>query len=345
MRAWGLVGRITAQLAAYISLRGVILTCKIPIPIVYPKVSSTRILYVNVKLPSKFTFSNKDRLVKSVYNHWSMIADRMISLEQYIGTALTALRRAGKASQRHEKRYETLPVFCRPRQIVYRGREKELELIFQLLASDCIAYGGYIEIHRDTNIPQSTLSKWKSRLQDNINWRPWLMRNRAKRALTEEQEQNVYNKLRDDYFNTGKYCPPSVLRTLALEEVAVSEWKEDSDDGKTEFKASPGWMKRYMSRHTLSWHKPHDQRRPTVTDASVARFLEHIDIVFQQFNAAYIVNADETCWRVIDHGRRTMAPIGSATVNVAMRCQKVDYRNLRLFSGRRQAADMDYSPW
>ena len=30
------------------------------------------------------------------------------------------------------------------------------------------------------------------------------MSNRAKRALTEEQEQNMYNKLRDDYFNTKK---------------------------------------------------------------------------------------------------------------------------------------------
>ena len=165
----------------------------------------------------------------------------MLSLERYLGTALTALRWIGQASYQHEKRYETLPVFRRPRQLVYRGREKEVELLFQLLASDYIAYGGYIDRHRATNIPQSRLSTWKSRLQDNINWRSQVTRHCAKKALTEEQEQNVYHRPLNGHFNTGKHCPPSVLRTLALEKVAVSEWKEGSHDGKKEFKASPGW--------------------------------------------------------------------------------------------------------
>jgi hypothetical protein len=80
------------------------------------------------------------------------------------------------------------------------------------------------------------------------------------------------------------------------------------------FWASNSWRKGFLKRTRLSLRQLHPKRRSTPDDGAIARFLQTIATVFEDYAPECIFNMDETSWKFLTHGSLTVADTGSEGV-------------------------------
>ena len=76
------------------------------------------------------------------------------------------------------------------------------------------------------------------------------------------------------------------------------------------------WQTRFEERTGLSYRVPHLRRRSQPKDDYVAKFVEEFEIARLQFQPDSILNADETCWRIVNGQLKTIAVKGSEEVTI-----------------------------
>lgn len=85
------------------------------------------------------------------------------------------------------------------------------------------------------------------------------------------------------------------------------------------FVAGQHWRRNFMRRWRLALRKPHPKRRPKTDPAQVDAFRLRMADILRRTRPERILNMDETSWRQLNMGFRTIAEKGTETVNCYFR--------------------------
>ena len=236
---------------------------------------------------------------------------------------------------------DSLPVLVARAHTVYDAaiveKPEHYTPIFSILAqSERLPHQTIKHISEKTKIPVDTLKSWRKNLKKDPDWRPHHGSPGCPRIFTKEQEESLREKI-VDVIKKEEYISREQSRAYAREmwerEVLprlTADLDQDGpimtrnrDDSKAEFarvKRNPRfsrlWQKLFELRAGLSYRVPHLRRRTTPNDNYVAHFIEEFEVAKIQFPRSCILNADETCWRIVNGKLKTLALRGSDEVNV-----------------------------
>ena len=207
----------------------------------------------------------------------------------------------------------------RPRQHhVYdeQAREEAMNRMFMRFADRRRLHCRFLEeVSKRTLIPIPTLKQWRSNVLKDPLWRPRHGRPGLPRLLTETEEERLARAIREDFIDESKYISGAQLKAMGLQ-----IWRESHPDADIadEPAFSDKWKQAFERRHGFSERCPHLRRRTEPRDDIVAIFLQEMEVVQQQLPRSLILNADETCWRILNGKLRTVAPKGADEVQVSI---------------------------
>ena len=219
--------------------------------------------------------------------------------------------------------------------------EQIFKPLFQVLGKkERLPYQSLQKISEKTNIPVNTLKTWRKNLKKDANWTPRHGSPGCPRLLTDTQELRLKLRIINDYVSKGLLITRRQTQIMAAEmfmEEARKRLEEqarynDFDDDpppvihgpetvvrvpiSSDHIFSRHWEERFEERTGLSYRVPHLKRRTPPDDEAVAKFLDEIEFAKAQFTRDSILNADETCWRVVNGKLKTLALKGSQEVTV-----------------------------
>jgi hypothetical protein len=163
-----------------------------------------------------------------------------------------------------------------------------LKPLMEFLPKREIVQGAMGKLVGVAHIPIEMMKGCRPTLHKDPTWRPYSQpANISKRALTEEQEQKLGERLRSDYIHCGTYCPGYLMDIMARREWEQhlkerkeaarnqremqtgilkrddEEYRETAEERVRKFKVSRTWRKRFLGSQRLSSRKPHARRRPS----------------------------------------------------------------------------------
>ena len=265
----------------------------------------------------------------------------------YIALAITSTMSAGSQS-RDQAVYnfiDTLPVLVSRAHNVYdyviREKPEFFGPMFELLGrKERLPHRALERICGRTLIPLNTLKTWRRKLKQDPSWRPKHGSPGSPRLITVDQETALRQRIVDEYVSKHRLITRQQTQALAREmflhgeltqvdeaegnlgggmaEVPHPVQHEPDEETATqsahEPKFSRHWQERFEQRTGLSYRVPHLRRRTQPNDEMVAKFVEEIELAQGQFTRGLILNADETCWRIVNGQIKTFALKGSQEV-------------------------------
>ena len=106
----------------------------------------------------------------------------------------------------------------------------------------------------------------------------------------------------DEFLIPKRYCTPK-----HLEQITTKEARKEG----IIFHHARGWVDRFLSRHSLSKRKFHMARRAPVNDSVIAHFLNSYETAIHNYPDDFIINVDETSWRLLNNRMVTITKRGS----------------------------------
>ena len=237
---------------------------------------------------------------------------------------------------------DTLPMLVPRAHNVYddviREKPDVFEPMFQLLGMrDRLPHKTLEKICGRTLIPINTLKTWRRKLKKDPFWRPKHGSPGIPRLMTVAQEEALRERIIDDYISQHRLITRQQTQALAREmflREAPTHVDEAEDHGggmaqeplqgdteeqrgiqpARDHRFSRHWQERFEERTGLSYRIPHLRRRTQPNDEKVAEFVENIELAQEQFTRGVILNADETCWRIVNGQIKTLALKGSQDV-------------------------------
>jgi hypothetical protein len=85
------------------------------------------------------------------------------------------------------------------------------------------------------------------------------------------------------------------------------------------FNCSDTFLRGFMKRNGLSFRQIRCARRPEISAEETATFLEQIDEAFQTTPPDFIINCDETPWRICQPPKKTITKKGTASVKISIK--------------------------
>ena len=147
------------------------------------------------------------------------------------------------------------------------------------------------------------------------SWRPRHGRPGEPRLLSRGDEEALAKIIKEQFIGQSRYLSGERVRSMGL-----SLWRE-RPNGPESGPApvfSDKWKTRFERSHGLSERVPHLRRRTEPRDDIVANFLQDFEVVKEQLPRTLILNADETCWRILNGKLKTVALTGSDSVHVSI---------------------------
>ena len=191
---------------------------------------------------------------------------------------------------------------------LWESGSEEFELLKKELSDKKpFEYGRMQKISQETGLAIGTLEKWRRQLRANRNWEPTYTRKGFQYKMAKEERRKVCQLLHEKYVERRELCTQAILKRL------IENHQRQQDPS---FTAGRTFLKNFMKDGKLSMRLAHVKRRSDPNDAEVAKFLERVELVKQQFPPDLIINVDETCWRLFNSRPRTVARTGSDSVQV-----------------------------
>ena len=153
--------------------------------------------------------------------------------------------------------------------------EKELHEIFETLKDPLMPKGTVLLISMKTNIKEWTLCGWRAKLLKDAQWNSGKSEHNCKRTLSNEIEDYICGKLIDEYISKELYYSRYQFRYIGL---SIAE--ENHVKG---FKAKRSGQRGFLSRHGLSFRRPHLRRRTEPNDGLVTFFIAEFDVALAQY--------------------------------------------------------------
>jgi hypothetical protein len=161
------------------------------------------------------------------------------------------------------------------------------------------------------------MAGWHRHWEDGKEWRPYDA-NRAQnsRKFTDEQEQELLDKLRQTYWESHR-----MLSSHQFQAEATDTWQQLRSGTRTDlFSASGSFQSGFMHRHGLSQRTPTLHKNIVTPDAErIAQFRREVDEALREVGPKFVVNMDETAWKDIQVGGKTISLKGLKSVAIHVR--------------------------
>ena len=163
-----------------------------------------------------------------------------------------------------------------------------------------------------------TLHKWHQKIKENEKWSPIVGNSAIRRkAMDDIMEESIIYYICSKFLSKGFQFNDRMCRTIALK-----FWEEHPTHRLAEsFKASNKWIARFKRKFGLVNRKVHYHRRPYVnfdTFAKCKSFINTVAELYQKHKEAntlqYLINVDETAWKIFNFGEITWASKGAEHV-------------------------------
>ena len=145
-----------------------------------------------------------------------------------------------------------------------------------------------------------------ARWRQDPNWTPNYSHKGVSLKVPAEEEQQVAKILKRDYIDAHRLCTKTTVRHIMKREI-----HRDNDE---EINFGDKYISNFLDRQQLSVRSPHVKRRSVPNDEKVCQFLQDMDAVACQFTPDYVINVDETSWKLINGRLRTIARRGAEDV-------------------------------
>jgi hypothetical protein len=94
----------------------------------------------------------------------------------------------------------------------------DMQPIVDFLSQETVPTICLAELHQSTGIPLNTLKHWRRDLRSHPPRPPYSQpANISKRGLTQEQEEALVRRLRSEFIEEKKYCPPRLVQAMAVQ--------------------------------------------------------------------------------------------------------------------------------
>jgi hypothetical protein len=178
-------------------------------------------------------------------------------------------------------------------------------------------YGAFADLHAEWPVfSESTIRGWYHQWFAHDAWRPYHTRHeQSHRKFTVEQEERIIESV-SKYWEDERMISQSQVKAIA-----VDQWKKlGSETQTTTFSASDKFLVGLEERHNLSLRTPTIKKKVPVSDPDRnAQYLEQIRAARATYGDGRVVNMDETAWKDIQMGGRTVAPRGVKSVPVRVK--------------------------
>jgi hypothetical protein len=191
-----------------------------------------------------------------------------------------------------------------------------LEPIFQFFLTEPDRSYAMRIVSEKTGVRLKTLYSWRERVQADPDWRPskdHFASNR--RFFSEEIEQHMAQFIQINFISLGRPLDRPLLRPLILTMIQDFVAEGILGDDALNFKCSYHYMSRFLNRVNLSSRKVRAARRPEINDDECAEFMAKMAAVWERYSEDHIVNFDESSWRLVQVGDRTIAERGVEVVH------------------------------
>ena len=200
----------------------------------------------------------------------------------------------------------------------YRASKKnksETQRVFEAIKDHAFDSGLSIgDIARKYKIPRSTVYYWNSRLDHDSSYTPLESKcGRHLRVFTDEQEIELARRIREQYIYKHVYFTNQDFR-----ELAISYWNELNIS--KPFNCSDGFITAFKKRHKFCSKRPHLKRRPKTEWKSEEAWKAEIRDLLRRDDVSldYVLNCDETSWRLFPNGLLTWSEPGAENVSVTI---------------------------
>jgi hypothetical protein len=175
------------------------------------------------------------------------------------------------------------------------------------------------EISQETGVPLPTLYTWRHHLLQDKDYELYKGKNEHRLNLSRPSERELADKMRVEIAK-HEFFPASCVREMATE-----IWRRDNPPPATPEEAVQivpsfqyDWMKRFFKENRFSLRVAGLSHGTVVDDHRMAEFVQDMGEKLQVLDNDKVVNADETCWRIIN-GKlgKTVAVTGANSVKIA----------------------------
>lgn len=175
-------------------------------------------------------------------------------------------------------------------------------------------------LHREFSVPSSTLRGWYTHFRRDAEWRPYNYEAHGTfhRIFTDEEEESIAQFIEDNYFAQGYAFHNEDFKKIAGDAFLM---KYRNAEKFPEFQCSPGFITDFKERNKISQRRAHYKRRPDIDADAVAEWVATITNLAENTPLDRIINADETCWRILPSGLTTWAKKGAENISI---CTKDD---------------------
>lgn len=205
----------------------------------------------------------------------------------------------------------------------YRNYEKVKEHIPAILRRLINTKRGDIQnLSNETGIPYSTLSRWHHALCKNTRFNPLEKKwGQHHRIFSDAEEDAIADYIVENFIIPGYHFTDADFRDIAMQAYREKYYtflnSDDPEERKKakNFNCSDGFIADFKYHHGFSSKCFHAKRRNASNVVVEERFLKEMENLFKTVKKEYILNADETGWKLFPNGLLTWGEKGKDNVS------------------------------
>jgi hypothetical protein len=197
----------------------------------------------------------------------------------------------------------------------YQHKDAEIDQVLGILRTN--KERGIIPIiSQKISVPQRTLYEWRSRLQEDPNYKPYNQnRSIPHMNLSLEIETQIANYLRATYVDPGLLITFEQAQRLSLSLLSEIVVAQQLNVQYLNHPFSRKWFQGFLERHHLTFRKVRASKRPPVTEEQITAFKFHVFKAINEYGNSSVINMDETKWMINPPFDRTLAEVGAQTIH------------------------------
>jgi hypothetical protein len=168
-------------------------------------------------------------------------------------------------------------------------------------------------LSRTWNIPRETLRRWQLELARNPEWTPLNTRWGCHRRIFDDiEESEIADHIRGEYIINHRLFTSADFERIAFERYFL---KYSDAERIPTFSCSAPFVAGFMSRHHFSYRHQHCKRRPGADTHTISQWKTWLSSLLTIHDNDFIINCDETCWRLYPNNILTWWSTGADGVS------------------------------
>ena len=169
-------------------------------------------------------------------------------------------------------------------------------------------------IQEQSGVPRSTLYYWKSKMARDPGFDPLITGyGQHLRIFTPEEERVISTEIKETFLEAGLLFTDQEFRQLIMERY-VEKYKDC--DNIPIFNCSAGYISDFKWRNRFRSRKCHLKRRSGIDPTEAAQWTAKIKTLLQENDPNFVLNCDETSWKVFPNNILTWGTAGNEAISV-----------------------------